>query len=130
MKKGWKIAGWVGLVLVVVLFVQAGVLKLIGEPMSVEGFKQMGFPDWFRLAIGLLEVVGGVALLFRAWARYGAALLAVIMIGAVVTLLTMGMAADVLMPVLTLCALVAIGLLRKPAGRAGSAGSSRTIGTK
>ncbi|MCG7211775.1 DoxX family protein [Paenibacillus mucilaginosus] len=115
MKKVWRIAGWVGLILVAILFVQAGVLKLIGETMSVEGFKAMGFPDWFRLLIGLLEAVGGVALLFRKTARYAAALLGAIMIGAIVTILTVGNPPDVAFPAVTLVLLVLVGLLRKPA---------------
>ncbi|SDW95740.1 Uncharacterized membrane protein YphA, DoxX/SURF4 family [Marininema mesophilum] len=114
MNKVLKVVGWIGLLLVVGLFLQAGVSKLIGVKMAVEGFHKFGFPDWFRLVIGSLEVIGGIALLFRKYTRHGVALLSTIMIGAIISILMKGNAMDVMMPGITLAVLATIGTLRKP----------------
>lgn len=44
-----------------------------------------GFPGWLRIAVGLAQVVGGVALLVPRLAAYGAGLLVVVMSGALLT---------------------------------------------
>ncbi|SFS71792.1 DoxX family protein [Marininema halotolerans] len=117
--KGWKVVGWIGLILVALLFLQSGVMKLLGVETAVKGFHKLGYPDWFRLVIGALEVIGGAALLFRKVARYGVALLSVIMVGAIVSILMKGDAIQAIMPGATLIALLVIGNYRKPLNQAG-----------
>ncbi|WP_044640019.1 DoxX family protein [Risungbinella massiliensis] len=114
MNQWLKIAKWIGLILITLIFLQAGVLKLAGEPRTVAGFHQLGFPEWFRLMIGLFEIIGGIALLLRTSSRYGAILLSSIMIGAIITTLVLGQVWEVIIPSVMFCILVLIGIKRKP----------------
>lgn len=50
-------------------------------------FAGWGYPAWFSMVVGIAEVCGAIALLVPAVAFYAATLLAVIMAGALVTLL-------------------------------------------
>ncbi len=45
-------------------------------------FERWGYPAWFRVFTGILEVAGGLAILWPRIARYGAAVLVVVMLGA------------------------------------------------
>lgn len=44
-------------------------------------FRIWGYPTWFRIAIGVLETLGAVSLLWSRTAIYGAALIIAIMLG-------------------------------------------------
>ena len=75
-------------VLVGALFVSSGIPKLgAGHEMFVENFTRWGLPvaDLFVYAVGLLEVVGGLALVLGLVTRWVALLLAVDMVGAILT---------------------------------------------
>ena len=48
-------------------------------------FKKWGYPTWFMVSIGVLEVAGGLLLLIPKVRHLGAAILIVIMLGALVT---------------------------------------------
>jgi hypothetical protein len=66
-------------------FLSAGVPKLLGAPMMVHVFGAIGLGQWFRYLTGGLEVLGALALLIPGLSGYGAAVLATVMAGAVVT---------------------------------------------
>jgi putative oxidoreductase len=85
LSKGLNIAGWVLQGLAAAAFLAAGGSKLAAAPAMVEMFAKLGAGQWFRYLTGALEVIGAVALLVPRTAFYGAVLLAVVMIGAVVT---------------------------------------------
>ena len=76
--------------LLALLFVVAGVPKLLGLGSIAADFARMGYSTGFRLLIGALEFAGGLALLVDSVALYGAGLLLVIMVGATWTLVTVG----------------------------------------
>ena len=106
---------WVVQVLLAGLFVFAGVFKLT-LPID-ELAKETGMPGWFILFISIAEALGGLGLILPSLLRIqpwltplAAALLAIIMIGAVVTTLPMGVGAA-LMPLVVglLLAFVAYG---------------------
>lgn len=79
----------------------------------VATFEMIGIGQWFRYLTGLLEVAGAVALFMPRSAFYGAALLAMVMTGAVAThLVILGGSA---MPAFILLLLtVTIAYLRRP----------------
>jgi uncharacterized membrane protein YphA (DoxX/SURF4 family) len=54
----------------------------------VATFQKIGVGQWFRYLTGFLEVVGAIGLVIPRFAFYGAALLVIVMIGAVITHLT------------------------------------------
>ncbi|MGD8192851.1 DoxX family protein [Brevibacillus ginsengisoli] len=117
MSKLWKYAGCIGLALIALIFIQAAVLKLMGVQAMVEVFNKLGYPAWFRITIGILEIAGAIALLIRSSSRYGAMLLALIMIGATISSLAKGAAGDVIVPVIMLLLLVWIAVVRRPVNR-------------
>ena len=107
-------------VLLALLFLFAGVPKLLGTAQMVEAFQQMGYSQTFRLLVGLAEVTGAVALLVPGVALYGAVLLIGLMLGAVWTVLRIGQ--SVIPPVVVGALLVTLVVLhsRAPAATAGS----------
>ena len=71
------------------LFVLIGSMTVAGMKMFVENFRRFGYPQWFRIVTGSLEVLGGIGLLIGIWLPWLAALasagLALVMLGAVLT---------------------------------------------
>lgn len=103
-------AMWVLSVLLAALFVFVGVTKVIGAEQAVEGFKNLGYPAWFRVLVGLIEVVGGIALLIPKVALEAASFLIIVMLGAVFTELFLG--DNVLIPIGVLLLVGSVGALR------------------
>jgi putative oxidoreductase len=110
-----NVVAWALSVLLALAFLAAGVSKLAGAQMMVDGFRHWGYADWFRYLIGACEVGGAVLLLMPRTAWLGAAGLCVIMIGAVVTHLTHSENAEALIPLAMFVLLAAVGYLRCPA---------------
>ena len=71
------------------LFVLIGSMTAAGMNMFVESFRQFGYPQWFRIVTGSLEVLGGLGLLVGIWLPWLTALasagLTLVMLGAVLT---------------------------------------------
>ncbi len=71
------------------LFVLIGSMTVAGRKMFVDNFRHFGYPQWFRVVTGSLEVLGGIGLLIGIWLPWLAALasagLILVMLGAVVT---------------------------------------------
>ena len=69
-------------ILAAVVFLAAGAAKLAGVPAMVQPFDQLGIGQWFRILTGIVEVIGGVAVLIPATAFLGGLLLSATMMGA------------------------------------------------
>ncbi|RMH40794.1 MAG: DoxX family protein [Deltaproteobacteria bacterium] len=110
------IALWALTALAAAAFVAAGALKLVGADFEVEAFRNWGYPAWFRIAVGLVEVAAGIALLIPRVATAAAAALSLIMVGAIGTHVAYGEWAQALVPVVFLAALGWIGYERRPEG--------------
>lgn len=110
--KAKVIVTWVLSGLVALAMIMAGVGKLRGAPEQVEGFAKMGYPAWFVLVVGLMEVVGGILLLIPQTAALGVILLGATMVGAVVSLLRLGDMAHAPIPFVFLVVIGVIGWLR------------------
>jgi uncharacterized membrane protein YphA (DoxX/SURF4 family) len=67
------------------VFVNAGWPKFSNTSGWARAFVHWGFPPWFRVLVGVIEVAGGLLLLVPQMAIYAAAGLAVIMLGAMGT---------------------------------------------
>ena len=71
------------------LFLAIGSMTVAGRKMFVENFRRFGYPQWFRVATGSLEVLGGLGLLIGIWLPWLAGLasagLILVMLGAVFT---------------------------------------------
>jgi putative oxidoreductase len=71
------------------LFLLIGSMTVAGMKMFVENFRRFGYPQWFRIVTGSLEVLGGIGLLIGIWLPWLAALasagLTLVMLGAFLT---------------------------------------------
>jgi uncharacterized membrane protein YphA (DoxX/SURF4 family) len=83
--KAANIALWIVQGLLALAFVGAASGKLLGNPDMVGLYEAIGVGQWFRYVTGLLELTGAVLIVVPRTRAYGAALLAVIMVGAVLT---------------------------------------------
>ena len=115
-----RVAIWVLSVLLTFVFLMAGVPKLAGAQAHVQHFATWGYPDWFRLVVGAVEVGSAVLLLIPRVAFFGAAGIAVIMAGATYThLVRVPEEASRAPLTLSLLALaVVVGYARRPGNRA------------
>jgi len=86
--QGRTIGLWVLRVLLGAAFFASGGAKLAGVPAMVEMFEKVGVGQWFRIMTGALEVSGAILLLIPRLTFYGAALLLLVMVGAVTAHLT------------------------------------------
>jgi putative oxidoreductase len=83
--KAAMIISWATAILVSLAFGPAGVVKLVAVPDAVAEFVTWGYPDWFRIVVGVIEVVAVVLLLVPRSRLIGAAVAVVTMLGAVAT---------------------------------------------
>jgi putative oxidoreductase len=108
-----NIVVWVVSVLLALMFLMAGGGKLMNPSGAGQMFTQYGYPAWFAVVIGVVEVVGAVLLLVPRTALYAAGALAVTMAGAVFThLKTPGEVPRAVVPFVLLALLVLGGLAR------------------
>ncbi len=72
-----KIAYWVVTALVALPMTMSAVMYLTANPQALEGFRHLGYPEYFRLILGVAKILGAVALLapvprfLKEWAYAG-----------------------------------------------------------
>lgn len=77
--KGRTVGYWVATGLVAFAIGAGGVVDMLGLPEALEGFRGLGYPDYFATIIGVWKVAGAVALLaprlplLKEWAYAGIA---------------------------------------------------------
>ncbi len=108
---------WLASVLLVIAFVLAGSPKLLGVAVWVDKFDAWGYPPWFLVVIGGIEITGAILLLIPRLAIAGVAMLGVIMLGAGYTHLANGEGLEVIRPLIFLGVLVPVGWARRPGHR-------------
>ena len=71
---------------VAALFVFIGYTKFDDDPRGewVQMFERIGMGQWFRYFTGIMQVAGGVLIVFRRTLTVGAAMLAATMLGAAI----------------------------------------------
>ena len=77
-----KIAYYVLLVIISLIFLSASIPKLLALPIEIAGFAQAGLPVWFMYAIGIGELCGAIGLWTRAFFRYAYEGLFIVLAGA------------------------------------------------
>jgi putative oxidoreductase len=110
------------------MFLLAGGMKLAGAPEPAHAFAALGAP-WMLYVTGVLEVLGGVALLVPRLAVYAALLLAGVMTGAVLTHLVVIGGSAVPALVLLLAMLGIVALRREQLPRLGATAGAPGRGT-
>jgi uncharacterized membrane protein YphA (DoxX/SURF4 family) len=93
-----RLTGWIFVWAVCLFFVQSGIRKLAGLEQMIVMFHDLGYPDWFRIAVGLLEIAGAVLLALPRSTVYAAGGLGVLMIGAVISEAAAGRVFESLLP--------------------------------
>ena len=83
-RKVLTIGTWILQVLIGSLFLFSGASKLFGVAEMVNFFAQVGFGQWLRYVLGVLEVGSAVALFFPRQAFYGALVLSFSLLGHIV----------------------------------------------
>ena len=79
------IGRWIPVVLLTLIFVPAGWAKFSDTSGWAIAFRHWGYPDWFRIVIGIAELTSMALLLVPRFASYGASLFVVVMLGAIYT---------------------------------------------
>ena len=69
----------------IVIFFRAGMDKMSNDSGWARAFTHWGYPVWFRIAIGVIEIVAAFFLLAPRTARYGALLIMATMLGGMFT---------------------------------------------
>jgi len=85
-----KIAYWILAVLLTLTFVPGGWPKINPDAAMIGRFADWGYGVWFCRLIGVLEVLGGLLVLVPRLASFGAAVLSIVMAGAIYTHLSTG----------------------------------------
>lgn len=118
MKKKWlKLLGKIIVIISALFFIQTGIPKLLGTEQMVDMIHELGYPTWILIIIGLLEIIGGIALLIPKTIKYAACGLAIMMIGAVISHLMNGQIFEALIPGQWLIVLVLIWRLTPGASK-------------
>lgn len=87
--------------------------KLIAHSSAVESFDAIGLGDWFMYITGALELAGAIALVIPILSGVSALALIGLMIGALITQLTVFDGQNALMPVVLIVPLAAIAWIRR-----------------
>jgi putative oxidoreductase len=74
---------WVLVTLLAVPSFYFGYLKLSAKQSKIDQFKAWGFPMWFMRALGLVEILSTIALIFPETRIYGIISWAIILLGAI-----------------------------------------------
>ncbi|HEX6927590.1 MAG TPA: DoxX family protein [Longimicrobiaceae bacterium] len=110
-RRVWNVFLWVLQIAAAGMFFFAAWGKLTANPLMVATFEAIGLGQWFRVFTGALEVIGATILLTPRLAGAGATLLAVIMVGAVLTHLFI-LGGSPLLPLLLLVAMLLVAFSR------------------
>ena len=108
------LALWLISAFLVWVFAQQGMAKFSDTSGWARALALWHYPVWFRIVIGVLETVAAVLLLTRRTASIGAAIIVVVMLGAMGTHLYWGQARYLTSEVtpLTLASIVLVGRWR------------------
>ncbi len=113
MSKRRQVSLWVLTALLAAMFLFAGGLKL-ADPAKAGGmFQHYGYPPWFALVTGAMEVTGALLLLVPPVAWAGAVLVGIVAIGATATHLTHAEASHAPVPLVLLVIAAVVFYLRR-----------------
>jgi len=111
--RNWKLIGTRTLQVVIgLMLVLVGTGKFRGH-FWADRFAQWGYPDGFYMVVGVLEAAAGIAIWIPKLAMYGALLMMIIMVAALLTGVIHGQAAFIGAPIFYFAACGAIALLRR-----------------
>lgn len=81
-----KLVGtWLPAILLVFIFVPQGWSKFDDASGWARAFRLWGYPDWFRVTIGVLELLAAILLIAGRTAALGAIIIILVMLGGMAT---------------------------------------------
>ena len=75
------LAAWVPALLLILIMTPAGLAKFHDDSGWARAFRHWGYPVWFRVLVGVMEIGAAVFLLWGRTAAIGALLVIVVMLG-------------------------------------------------
>jgi putative oxidoreductase len=75
------LAAWIPALLLVLIFTPAALAKFSDDSGWAAAFRHWGYPDWFRVLVGVVELLAVVCLLWGRTAILGALLVCAVMLG-------------------------------------------------
>ncbi len=109
-RRALNIALWALQAVLALVFAMAGLAKVGGDAAMVEMFANIGIGQWFRYAVGALELAGAVGVLIPRLSGLAALGLVCLMVGATLTnVLVLGTSALLPIALMLVSALVAWG---------------------
>ncbi len=108
---------WIIALFLALVCLRSGLLKMPGVPgvqFWMRDFQRWGYPDWFRLAVGVAELISFALLLVPRLAGYGATIFAIVMLGAIFTHATHNESARLLFNFLLLALSLITVIARRP----------------
>lgn len=76
---------WIPAILLILIFARQGWSKFSDTSGWAVAFRHWGYPDWFRVTIGALEVGAAILLALGRTAAFGAIIIIVVMLGGMAT---------------------------------------------
>jgi len=113
MRNTARITLWIASFLLAAVFLAAGMAKFV-SPVVREYFVHWGYPGWFPVVVGVLEIVCGALLLVPRLSWRAALVLGMITLGATVTLWWHGETLQAVVPVSVLLSVSVVGYARHP----------------
>lgn len=115
MSRNRKAYVWTASVVVAFIILGAGLPKVMGGQDWSRNFEVWGYPGWFRVIVGWVEVLGAVLLVIPRTSLFAAGALAVTMTGATYTQLINGASLPVvILPLVLLVLLASVVIVRWP----------------
>jgi uncharacterized membrane protein YphA (DoxX/SURF4 family) len=105
---------WIIALFIALVCLRSGLLKVTGNIFWVRDFHRWGYPDWFRIVVGVAELVSAALLLVPGFAGYGASLFSLIMLGAIYTHATHNELSRLPFNLLLLALALIIAFMRRP----------------
>lgn len=105
---------WIITLALALICLRSGLLKLTGNIFWVRDFHRWGYPDWFRVVVGIAELTSLALLLIPRLASFGASLFAMVMLGAMFTHYTHNETSRLPFNLLLLLLSLVIAFVRRP----------------
>lgn len=105
---------WIITLFLALICLRSGLLKVTGNVFWVQDFQRWGYPDWFRIVVGIAELISMALLLVPRFASYGASVFALVMLGAIFTHATHNESSRLPFNLLLLALSLIIAFTRRP----------------
>ncbi len=109
-----KVYVWTVSAVVAFIILGAGIPKIFGSEDWSRSFELWGYPSWFRIVVGWMEVLGAILLVIPRTSLISAGVLTVMMAGATYTQLVYGSTLATVLPLVLGLLMASIMWIRWP----------------